>query len=69
MSNKKNSNFWKLTSIVLAIALIAVCCFCFFNNKPSNTVASSPILKYVDVNDSLSLWTKDAKLKESYLIT
>ncbi len=41
MSNKRNSNFWKWTSIVLAIALIAVSCFCFFNNKSLNTVASS----------------------------
>ena len=63
MSLKRNNNFWKLTSIILAIALIAVCCFCFFNNKPLNTVASSPILKYVDANDPLSLWTKEAKLK------
>ena len=63
MSKEKNNNFWKWTSIVLAITLVVLCCFCFFNKKPINSVASSPILKYVDANDSLSLWSKDAKSK------
>ena len=60
---KRNYNFWKWTSVILAIALVAVCCLCFLNKKPLSTVTSSPILKYVDANDPLSLWTKDSKLK------
>ena len=63
MNMKGNKNFWKWTSVVLAIALVALCCFCFLNKKSLSTVASSPILKYVDANDPLSLWTKDSKLK------
>ena len=43
--------------------LVAVCCFWFSNKKTLHTIASLPILKYVDANDPLSLWTKDAKLK------
>ena len=62
MSMKRNNSFWKWTSVILAVALVAVCCFCFLNKKPLHTVASSPILKYVDANDPLSLWAKDAKM-------
>ena len=61
---KRRSNFWKWTAIVLAIVLIALCCFCFFSKKESfNSIAPSPVLKYVNTNDPLSLWTKESKLK------
>lgn len=64
MSTERKTNFWKITSIILAVILIVLTCFCYLNNKSVyNNIASSPVLKYKNTNDPLSLWTKNSKLK------
>lgn len=66
MEKKKSATPWKIASVVLAVALIAVSCTWAFtaNNKApvtSSIFAADTAKK--DSSNALSLWTKGAKLK------
>lgn len=73
LNSKKTATTWKIISVVLAVALIAVCCTWGFTAKngqaaPSNgntavTEAVSASENKNAVADALSLWTESAPLK------
>lgn len=73
MNSKKTATTWKIISVVLAAALIAVCCTWGFTAKngqaaPSNgnTAVTEAVSASENKNaeaDALSLWTESAPLK------
>ena len=73
MNSKKTATTWKIISVVLAVALIAVCCTWGFTAKngqaaPSNdnTAVTEAVSASENKNaeaDALSLWTESAPLK------
>ena len=73
LNSKKTATTWKIISVVLAVALIAVCCTWGFTAKngqaaPSNdnTAVTEAVSASENKNaeaDALSLWTESAPLK------
>lgn len=73
MNSKKTATTWKIISVILAVALIAVCCTWGFTAKngqaaPSNdnTAVTEAVSASENKNaeaDALSLWTESAPLK------
>ena len=73
LNSKKTATTWKIISVILAVALIAVCCTWGFTAKngqaaPSNgnTAVTEAVSASENKNaeaDALSLWTESAPLK------
>ena len=73
LNSKKTATTWKIISVVLAVALIAVCCTWGFTAKNGQTAPSNgntSVTEAVSASenknaeaDALSLWTESAPLK------